>query len=242
MPLPSGNTRRPSLAVTGSLPPTATTDRVVVRLTRTSNFFYKFHPSRWMFVDLGKCGECAGCKANSKNSAAGKPCVNDGRGEFLPQLGKLKLDGGVGGCDYDPSTGFKIKDALENARQNGWTVIMPAAVGYEYVRVYDGLGGKVHLPMWASVIPQPGRRPAHVETDHDAYHAFLRDLVERGIVPPIDEITAAALVKQQADRLSRNATLRASSPGLDHRMTREENTLRGMHWAIDQMGADNASK
>ena len=96
--------------------------------------------------------------------------------------------------------------------------------------------------MFASVIPQPGRRPAHVETDHDAYHAFLRDLVDRGIVPPIDEITAAALVKQQPDRLSRNATLRASSPGLDHRMTREENTLRGMHWAIVQMGAANASK
>ena len=236
MPLPNTSSR-PSLAIQGSLPPTAQATRELARIPRSPNFFYKFHPSRWMYVELGECGECSGCKDNQKQAAKrskGKkePCINAGRGEFLPSLGKLKLDGGVGGCDYNPISGFKIKDALENARQNGWTVLMPQHVGVEYVRVYETPGGKAHLSMWERVIPQPGRRPAAIVADTAAYHDWLRGLISDGIIPPIDPRVAEVMIEQLRERINRGFTRRASmptnNPALDSRLDAEGKRLQGM--------------
>ena len=244
MPLPTTNTR-PSLAIQGSLPPTAQASRELARIPRSPNFFYKFHPSRWMYVEMGECGECSGCKATAKATAKARPrpidpaerkaCVNDGRGEFLPQLGKLKLDGGVGGCDYDPISGFKIKDALENARQNGWVILMPKHVGVEYVRVYDTPGGKAHLSMWEIVIPEPGKKPATIVSDTPAYRTWLRGLIADGIIPNINPRVAQRVIIQARERIHRGSLPRTSNPGLDARLHHEQSLVYGMESTLAEM-------
>tara|TARA_Y100001938_G_C8009574_1_gene389248 strand:- start:285 stop:1040 length:756 start_codon:yes stop_codon:yes gene_type:complete len=241
MPLPSTSKPRPSNAIQGSLPPTAQSRRDLARLDKTPNFMLKFHPARWMYVELPKCGECAGCKHNSKveREAAKafesidpdrlKPCVNDDRGEFLPLLSKLKLDGGVGGCDYSVSRGYNIKDALHNARVQGYTVLEPSKVGLEYVRVYDCVGGgKAHLSMWETVIPSPGQKPAVIVADTVAYHDWLRSLIADGIIPQIDTMTAESMIESLRGKLARGTARRANDPGLDLRMRHDERRLRGM--------------
>ena len=209
MPLPTARPMATSQAVKGQLPPTATARRHVVRIPRSPNFLYKFHPLRWMCI-IG----------------------DDGAVEFLPQLGKLKLDGGVGGCDYDPIQGFNIMQARENARQNGWVILSPEAVGFEYVRMYDVPRGKAFLPMWSRVIPQPGKRPARVLSDDEAYRDFLRDLIDREVIPPISEGEAQQMMENLRERIDRRSGDRADSPALERRLANEEKILGGMTTAL----------
>ena len=210
MPLPTAMIQTSARAVQGQLPPPAAARRQVVRIPRSPNFMYKFHPLRWMCIPKGDDVE------------------------FLPVLGKMKLDGGVGGCDYDPVSGFNLMQARENARQNGWVLLTPEMVGFEYVRMYDVPRGKAFLSIWEQVIPQPGKRPARIVVDSEGYRDFLRKLIADGVIPQISEGEAQTMRENLAQRIDRNSRHRASSDVLDRRLTGEEKILAGMDRALSQ--------
>lgn len=134
-----------------------------LNLRPTPDFRLKAHPARW---------ECVG-------------------GEWLPQLGKMRLEPGLNGIDHRMGEA----QARENARQRGWILLDQDTIGFEYVRRYPVRGGFCHLEKWVIVKSMPGNRPALLKPDTAGYNAFRRKLIEDGHVPPIDEDVKAGLIE-----------------------------------------------
>ena len=70
----------------------------------------------------------------------------------------------------------------EQARQ-GWQIIPHDVIEGGYVRVHDCQQGELHLSRWET--PQVvGGRKVPSKVDVEGYYAFVRGLVERGIIGP----------------------------------------------------------
>jgi len=126
------------------------------RVKKQTRFLYKHHPMRFMFVG----------------------------GEWLPQLSKLRIDPGVGGV----VTGGGIDLAVAGNMRQGWQVIQPSdsRLG-EYqdymVALPHAAGGSTYVDPFQKVTVEAGRM--FVEEGGDNYFAFLRHLIESGVVAPI---------------------------------------------------------
>ena len=120
-------------------------------------------------------------------------------GDWCPILSKMKLEPGIGGVGHN----LNEANARENARQSGWTILDPDTVGEEYVQVYDGTGGPVHIEKWVTIKQVGGQ--VILKPDLAAYKEFLFRLVDSGLIEPLDEDIKTAMVAQQEQRISRNA-------------------------------------
>ena len=117
-------------------------------------------------------------------------------GRIRPILGQIRSDPGVGGVDKDGNTAYAEADAIG---RRGWYPVRvdPA----EYIRVYDGSRGPVHLARW-EVPKQIGNRTI-LKVDEASYHEFLDDLVARGLVQPMDPDLLPALIDEAQARADR---------------------------------------
>lgn len=149
----------------------------------TAHFYLRYHPGRWQFVN----------------------------GEWLPQLGTLKHDLGVGGVDKSGN----MDHALIDSQKRGWTVIPMETTpdGNPYVVRYPCNGGFYHCTRWERPREMSGRvLPADVDTD--GYHAWLRWLVAEGkVAPPSADILELIEVEKQRQRVN-NLAKESHKPGL----------------------------
>ena len=133
-----------------------------VKLPRRSKkqprFLYKHHPYRWAFMG----------------------------GEWLPQLGKLRIDPGVGGV----TSGGGLDLAIAANMRRNWTVIQPSdpRLGeyqdYQVAMPHEA-GGYSYIDPFQKVSVEAGRM--FVEPGGEDYLNFLRRLVSSGIVPPMSK-------------------------------------------------------
>lgn len=122
-------------------------------------FFLKAHPMRWDFQD----------------------------GQWYPVLGTLVLDEGLAGVAKDGDDTL----AHVHAQKRGWTVIPlecvpPGTPDGQYLHAYPCMdGGVFHCTAWERPNIEGGAvgNPPTI-TDTDGYRAFLRWLVDEGIVQP----------------------------------------------------------
>jgi len=124
-------------------------------------------------------------------------------GKIRPILGQIRADPGVGGVDKDGGTAYAEADAVG---RRGWYVLRldPS----EYIRVYDGVRGPVHMGRWETP-KQIGNRTV-LKVDEAAYHAFLDELVERGLVQPMDPDLLPALIDEAQARVDRTEAIGGS--------------------------------
>lgn len=121
-------------------------------------FFLKFHPMRWQWKD----------------------------GEWLPRLGKLYIDPGVGGVDKRGDILFAETDE----RRAGWSILPWECVpegtpNGAYIAEHDCATGKFYCQVWET--PRHiGNRVLSSVIDRGGYTAFLRWLVAEGHVPKPD--------------------------------------------------------
>jgi len=151
--------------------------RKLLNLPPSDQFYYQWHPARWQVMD----------------------------GELLPVLRTLAVTPGL---RCVTSTG-DMSLASAEAAKNDWTTIPWDAVRLTmperrtYVSKYEGKRGPVHLSCWETPW-QVGAR-AQTRTDHQGYRAWLRALMQRGIIsPPAPEIVAGMIDFARA-KVARNA-------------------------------------
>ena len=130
--------------------------KIPARTKKSPRFLFRHHPFRWMFVG----------------------------GEWLPQLGKLRIDPGVGGV----AEGGGIDLAVAGGLRRGWQVIQPSdpRLGQyqDYLVAYPhAAGGNTYLDPFQKVSVEAGR--LFVDGGGEDYYKFLRHLISSGIVAPI---------------------------------------------------------
>ena len=142
-------------------------------------FYYMTHPFSWWFHQEG-----------------------DGAGEWLPSLLRMVVDPGVNGVRQDRST----TPARTMATERGCTVIEYSdprlGTWQDYVQVFETRNGRrVHRSMFESVRVIAGR--VRWRQDRDEYIAFLRHLIDSGVVAPIDPDVVDELTSRERNKLSR---------------------------------------
>lgn len=155
------------------------------RTKSAANFYYMHHPHRWQF--------------------------DADAGEWFPQLGKMKLDPGVGGVTDNKGTDL----AVAQATRRGWGVIRPnderlAEFKFYTQEVPKAGRGRVFVDMHEGVEVIAGR--AFWKEGGAAYRGFLRHLVSSGIIPPINDNVKRLEVEKQANRVDRLESNVASAP------------------------------
>lgn len=133
-------------------------------------------------------------------------------GALIPMLSKLVLKPGLNGVDKNGQP----HHAVVNAAKEG-SILIPHDVqgkGTSYLRVHDGLGGKV----WLSKFERPHTGSAHISTDQDGHRDFCLWLVEQGIVPGPTEETINRLEGAARKRLKQLTGKAQANPALLHRV------------------------
>ena len=159
--------------------------KLPARTKSVAPFMYMYHPHRWQYV------------------------VDTG--EWLPLLGKLKLDPGVGGGNDSRGTDLAV---AQRTRQ-GWQIIRPSDERLGkfrwYVQKIPKQGkGSVHCDVTESVEVVGGR--AFWNEGGEAGRKFLRYIIETGIVPPINDRIRKLKIEQQRQVVDRLSSAVASSP------------------------------
>jgi len=158
----------------GTIPEKPRGERVLLNVAACPPWQYMWHPARWMFVGA--------------------------TGEVLPDLGRLKHIPGVAGVDKTGSTTL----AAVQASKKGWTVLPWDILGDPYIRRHEGRHGPVHLPRW--IVPKQIGAKCHTSPSPEqleGYYQFLRDLMDRGHIPPPDETVLEGMVDEQRARHER---------------------------------------
>lgn len=162
----------------------------------TAPWRYVYHPLRWQWVD----------------------------GEWLPQLGTLRLAPGSGGVDKGGDTSFAEVDL----RRRGWSILPPeTGPGGSYVRAWPAQGGLLHVSAWE----QPrwyGDRPLESEVDTEGYRAWLRSLIEDGHIEPPSDPAIALQVDMQRKRANSAASRATARSDGSARAERQAATLQAM--------------
>jgi len=161
------------------IPPTQPVVREqLVNLHPAASFYYWWHEARWTCMD----------------------------GEWLPQLGIMRLDPGVDGV----AEGGSKKIAEMDAKAKGRTLIphdaikltMPDRTSYVRafkVRAGENRTGKHHMSVWET--PKQIGAKVIIKSDTDGYRDWLRALVREGYIPPPDPDIVDALLDSQRQRL-----------------------------------------
>lgn len=160
------------------------------RLPHISNapFLLMYHPLRWTFAD----------------------------GEYLPNLGKMVLEPGVGGVDKsgDSALAETIK------RKKGWIPIPWSCVpsgtpGGQYIQRYHARGPSgadwYHCEIWEQPRQLAGRVMSSV-IDDEGRKRWLRWLVAEGHVPPISDEARELLAANKVSQLQRLEGKAATNP------------------------------
>ena len=165
-----------------------------VNLPPSPPFILKHHPERWGIID----------------------------GEWLPILGKMKLEPGLNGITHTGGEG----PAREGLRQKGWKLLEPEVIGEDYVSVYPGRRGPVHLEKWV-VLKKAGNRII-MKSDQEAYKAFLKRLIKDGHIAPLDEDVKEILREQKMSRIQRNLRAAEYDPAMKQRVQEDKELLKAM--------------
>jgi len=168
------------------------------RVRKQSRFLFRHHPFRFMFVD----------------------------GEWLPLLGKLRIDPGVDGV----TTGGGIDLAVAGGMRRGWQVIQPSdpRLGpyQDYLVAYPHeAGGSTHLDPFQKVSVEAGR--LFVDEGGEEYYKFLRHLISSGIVAPITPNIVKVKtreVERRIERLQGAVSLNPANQIAAGKLRREEAT------------------
>lgn len=149
---------------------------------RNTMFLYKEHPMRWHCVD----------------------------GEWLPQLGTLKLDLGANGVDKRGN----IEEAVMMAEKRNWRIIPLEVMEGTYVSEYDCNGGLYFCSRWET--PQyVGDKVLSPKIDEAGYKDFLRMLVRDGHVrPPNPDVLEQVHLDRQA-KMVQNLAKQSHKPGVE---------------------------
>lgn len=171
-------------------------------------YLYQFHPLRWYYDEA--------------DAAEG----NDG---WLPVLGQLNISPGVNGV----ADGNVIDAAVLRNQRDGWTIIddHDKRLGEfsDYMQRFPARGPAV----WASIFESVrvvGNR-AMWSFDADRYRRFLRHLVDKGIVPQIDDAIREAKVddlRAQIEGMEGRLANSAHNPALENRIGIKKRLLAGM--------------
>ena len=172
------------------------------RTKKEPRFLFKHHPYRWMFAG----------------------------GEWLPLLGKLRIDPGVGGV----TQGGGIDLAIAGNMRRNWTVIQPSdpRLGeyqdYQVAMPHEA-GGHSYIDPFQKVSVEAGRM--FVEPGGEDYYKFLRHLVASGIVPPMtDNIKKLKIreVEKKIERLQGAVAINPANQIAAGRLARAEQLLADM--------------
>lgn len=110
--------------------------------------------------------------------------------EVLPNLGQLTLQAGVSNVRRTRSGALDARDAIEQRRRAGWTVIPHDVDGPGTSTLREPAPG-CFTSRWERLVP--GTREADV--DVAGFCAWLRSLVDRGIVRPMLAVVGARLLR-----------------------------------------------
>ncbi len=112
-------------------------------------------------------------------------------GCLLPLLGKLVGEPGVNGVTKNADIG----PAQLAASRRGWTLIPWSVVDGGYVRAFQGRRGTVHLSIFET--PKIVGNRTIIKHDHAGYRQFLKDLLNSGVIPPIDPDILDGLIEDK---------------------------------------------
>jgi hypothetical protein len=158
-----GNDTQTAQEFEGRVPSKNKVDPKLLSGDRPPMFIYKWHPFRWSLID----------------------------GEWLPQLGKLKISVGLNAIDPSEGTAY----ARHEAMKKGWHFIEPEQLDDHYVREYDHVAGTAHYEKWHKPRMNANRR---VDVyDHEGYVDFLRGLVASGVVGKPDPSFIQMKIEEQ---------------------------------------------
>lgn len=191
------------------LPPAAVQNRLPH--TPTPRFWLRAHPQRWQCID----------------------------GEWLPLLGSLKHDLGVGGVDKMGNTDH----AQIDSEKRGWKVIPWDCTpdGELYIDEYDCNGGVYCCTRWESPRHLAGK-PLPSKVDETGYRDWLRWLVANGHVPePDPEIVDMIQLEQQRKRVQ-NLAKETHKPGVNDIYQVEKQRLEMQEHATEALRGKASTK
>ena len=130
--------------------------------------------------------------------------------EVLPCLHQLRKEPGVE--HVGPKNGGDMAPAIAAKLAKGWRIIPHDVIPGGYVRQFAGRNGLIHLTKWETP-RQLNVRVFKTQTDQDGYRAFLRDLIEHGIIDkPMPEIYEDLIARAQG-KVDRAAPHTATEAG-----------------------------
>lgn len=155
-------------------------------------------------------------------------------GQIIPSPAKLKLKGGVQRVRQDRQGRYHAGDAKGDFEEKGWQVL-PWDVqgeGTNYLRRVTG------TDCWLSKfeIAYPGS--ATIGTDQDAYVAFWRDLIDRGVIAPPALHVLQEMRERLAERHAKTADKAVTVPSLRARANAFEQQLAALDAAIEDALAE----
>lgn len=132
-------------------------------------FFYKWHPSNWIFHYFSK-------------EKKGKGAKIDQVGYFLPSIRLERIIPGVNGIHQVNGEMGNPGNRIGNLQQRGWVYLDPGK--YQYVHQYQVRGGRYHCPKWESVRVVGNR--VIKDFDRDSFLKWSASLVMNGTLAPVE--------------------------------------------------------
>jgi hypothetical protein len=179
------------------------------RARRMHQWVYRWHPKRWHFYkDAGT------------------------RGEWLPRLGRISFDAGQSNVQENGN----ITLAMASAQEQGWSVIRPnderlgPHQSYMQAVPVEG-GGKAYTSRFKAYSIEGGM--VFEDFDRQGYYAFLRHLVDAGIVAPMSKNIRSYHLRRHKERVER---AEASAANMPHNamLQARANRLRETHEAMTE--------
>lgn len=152
-------------------------------------------------------------------------------GKVVPDLQRLTLQGGIGGCasfarigsDGVMRTAYDFSAMRENRKNSGFSVLDPAVVG-NYVRAHSVERGIAHCDQHERLIPGSPR----TVWDRPAYVAWVLGLVEAGHIAPImphvlDEMITRT--RRDLEKVGDEVATKPSLQSISDKLTRQLKAL-----------------
>lgn len=183
----------PQRGITGTVPSNPAIEQRPLNTPRSAYFTYQWNYARWQVV---------------------ADPDNEGAFVFLPLLGRLKHEPGLGGVDKNGDTSL----AVASRSKHGWVSIdhrhclsSDTPDGQPgYVRTWPARGGRVHETAWQS--PRVVGSRVKWAKDTNGYFRWLARLLRDGIIPPPDPAVVENLIDIAEQRQRRSAGRALSNP------------------------------
>lgn len=150
--------------------PIQTTQEQLLPERANHPFFYKWHPSNWLFHYF------------DKEVTKGKSTKIERKGYFLPTIRLERIIPGVNGVHQISGEQGNPGSRIGKLQQDGWVYLDPAK--YQYVHQYRVRNGRYHCPRWQSVRVVGNR--VIKSFDRDAFLKWSASLIVDGTLQPIE--------------------------------------------------------